>query len=74
MGQNPHRPSAKEILEKSAPGTVQDGGQENIYSSSNSSHNKVGGSLRKQRASPWADNRFSVIQEEVEGSKENLLE
>ena len=66
--------SAKELLEKSAPGTGQEHSQENIYSGYNSSQNKVGGSLRKQRVSPWIDKRFSVIQEEIEGSKENLIE
>ena len=63
--QNPHRISAKELLEKSASSQA-----ENVYTSS---HNKLGGSARK-RSSPWVDKRFSVIQEEIEGSKENLIE
>ena len=58
---NPHRISARELLEKTNP--VQAG------------HARVvtGGSTRK-RSSPWIDKRFSVIQEEMEGSKENLIE
>lgn len=60
--QNPHRTSAKELLQKSENGAV-----EPFYSSQ-----KVGGSFRK-RPSPRKDHRFSVIQEEIEGSKENLL-
>ena len=70
LGQNPHRISAKELLDKSALGT---GGnsQEPIYNYS-SSQTKLGG--RSKRSSPWVDKRFSVIQEENEGSKENLIE
>ena len=61
-GANPHRVSARELLERGAgeePGGHQGGG----------------GSLRKAR-SPWKDQRFSVIQEEPgeEGrSRETLL-
>eukprot|EP00090_Calanus_glacialis_P047494 TRINITY_DN989_c0_g1_i1.p1 TRINITY_DN989_c0_g1~~TRINITY_DN989_c0_g1_i1.p1 ORF type:complete len:1577 (+),score=288.14 TRINITY_DN989_c0_g1_i1:339-5069(+) len=64
MGQNPHRMSAKELLEKSIT--------DNEAHEPCKSSQKSGGSLRK-RSSPWKDNRFSVIQEEIEGSKENLL-
>ena len=64
MGQNPHRISAKELLEKSA---LESEAHEPCKSSQ-----KPGGSLRK-RSSPWKDNRFSIIQEEIEGSRENLL-
>jgi len=64
MGQNPHRMSAKELLEKSV--------SDNEAREPCKSSQKSGGSLRK-RSSPWKDNRFSVIQEEIEGSKENLL-
>ena len=64
MGQNPHRMSAKELLDKSAT--------DNEAPEPCKSSQKSGGSLRK-RTSPWKDNRFSVIQEEIEGSKENLL-
>ena len=63
-GQNPHRISAKELLEKTKEtkeplALVQ---------------TKPGGA--RKRSSPWVDNRFSVIQEEMEGggSKENLIE
>jgi len=63
-GQNPHRISAKELLEKSVADKEAPEGCK--------SSQKSGGSLRK-RSSPWKDNRFSVIQEEIEGSKENLL-
>ena len=62
--QNPHRISAKELLEKTKEtkeplALVQ---------------TKPGGA--RKRSSPWVDNRFSVIQEEMEGggSKENLIE
>ena len=65
LGSNPHRISAKQILEKSAPGAGH-----NLENNS-SQKAQVGGSLRK-RQSPWVDNRFSVIQEEVEGSREHL--
>ena len=64
MSQNPHRMSAKELLEKSVA-------DKEAHDPCKSSQ-KSGGSLRK-RSSPWKDNRFSVIQEEIEGSKENLL-
>ena len=59
-GQNPHRVSAREMLERSAapapsPGTAP--------------------GPRSKRTSPWVDKRFSVIQEEAEtGSRETLLE
>ena len=59
-GQNPHRISARELLEKTAP--VQ------------SSHSRLGTGSARKRSSPWVDKRFSVIQEEMEGSKENLIE
>ena len=59
-GQNPHRVSAREMLEKSAapgPAPAPNTGP------------------RSKRASPWVDKRFSVIQEEAEtGSRETLLE
>jgi len=64
IGQNPYRLSAKELLDKSL---TESEVQEPCKSSQ-----KNGGSLRK-RNSPWKENRFSVIQEEIEGSKENLL-
>ena len=60
-GSNPHRVSARELLERGA-------GEE-------PGHPGGGGSLRKAR-SPWKDQRFSVIQEEPgeEGrSRESLL-
>ena len=65
-GQNPHRISAKELLEKtksSPPGSQESQGLTKP------------GPVRK-RSSPWVDKRFSVIQEEMEGqgSKENLIE
>ena len=72
MGQNPHKISAKEMLEKSALGGPGGASQEPIYNYT-SSQTKVGGSIRK-RSSPWVDKRFSVIQEENEGSRENLIE
>ena len=72
LGQNQHRISAKEMLEKSSPGG-NISGQDQSFTNYTSSHNKVGGSLRK-RNSPWVDKRFSVIQEEIEGSKEDLIE
>ena len=70
LGQNPHRPSAKEMLEKSAGNN----NQEPIYNSS--SQNKIGcSSIRNKRSSPWVDKRFSVIkEEETEGSKEELID
>ena len=63
-GQNPHRVSAREMLERSAapaprpaPSPAPNTGP------------------RSKRASPWVDKRFSVIQEEAEtGSRETLLE
>lgn len=61
-GQNPHRTSAKEMLQKSENEVI-----EPFYSSQ-----KLGSSFRK-RPSPRKDNRFAVIQEEIEGSRENLL-
>ena len=64
-GQNPHRISAKELLEKtksSPPGSLESQGLTKP------------GPVRK-RSSPWVDKRFSVIQEEAEtGSRETLLE
>ena len=73
-GQNPHRISARELLERTGPG--QTGSVTGSVTGSlitTSSHSKLGGSARK-RPSPWTDKRFSVIQEEIEGSKENLIE
>ena len=65
-GQNPHRISAKELLEKTKET------KETPLSTAPLSHTKPGGA--RKRSSPWVDNRFSVIQEEMEGSKENLIE
>merc|ERR1711874_715400 len=62
LGQNTHRTSAKQLLQKS-----ENQAMEPFYSSQ-----KIGGSVR-MRGSPRKDSRFSVIQEETEGSKENLL-
>ena len=67
-GQNPHRISAKELLEKTKSSPP--GGQQE--SQGGLSHTKPGGG--RKRSSPWVDNRFSVIQEEMEGSRENLIE
>ena len=60
--QNPHRTSAKELLQKPESKTVVPFNSSQIN----------GGSFRK-RPSTRKDNRFSVIQEEMDGSKENLL-
>ena len=68
LGPNPHRPTARELLERSAQAKA--GVQEPGHGAS---PGKAGGSLRK-RNSPWVDKRFSVIQEEVEGSRENIIE
>ena len=67
-GQNPHRISAKELLEKTKET------KETPLSTVSLGHTKPGGA--RKRSSPWVDNRFSVIQEEMEGggSKENLIE
>ena len=69
-GPNPHRPSARELLERSASASAKPGASEPVYGAS---PGKPAGSLRK-RTSPWVDKRFSVIQEEVEGSRENIVE
>ena len=67
MGQNPHRISAKELLDSSKSDI------EKIELENSSHKTGSGGSLRK-KSSPWKDKRFSVIQEEPEGgSRENLL-
>ena len=65
-GQNPHRVSAREMLERSAaPATGPNTGPSTTPAPG----------PRSKRASPWVDKRFSVIQEEAEtGSRETLLE
>ena len=70
LSPNPHRLTARELLERSAKEPAKAGAQESVYGAS---PGKPGGSLRK-RTSPWVDKRFSVIQEEVEGSRENIIE
>jgi hypothetical protein len=59
-----HRISAKELLQNSSPNN-------DSQPNGKSSHRGAGGSLRK-RASPWKENRFSVIEEEPE-IKEGLF-
>ena len=66
-GQNPHRISAKQLLEK-----TKETKETPPVSTASLGHTKPGGA--RKRSSPWVDNRFSVIQEEMEGSKENLIE
>ena len=65
LSQNPHRVSAKELLERGqGAGGLEEGGSQG-----------AGGSVRR-RGSPWKDKRFSVIQEEPgeeRRSKESLL-
>ena len=70
LSPNPHRPTARELLERSASATARPGASEPVYGAS---PGKPAGSHRK-RTSPWVDKRFSVIQEEVEGSRENIIE
>ena len=64
-------PDTHSALKECPPGTRCPGGASDPVHGASPS--KPAGSLRK-RTSPWVDKRFSVIQEEVEGSRENIIE